>query len=280
MSAGMNSSSSFGSSGILHVVGLEAEPSGDDQDVLAAHFVELALGDALRPGHPGQVLEVRPRSPHPGGGGAACALAVTASSAPSAMTPAPNRFIRPSSVVHPWRSAGSYYVCALIAAALHANIRLMTSDGSAYTRLRRAIQARSLPLIRVSAAELRHIALRDALGILIVIEAQAEERFEAAAIRWAGRLAIETPGTHAGRTRRRAGIARGPARRARAAQLDGARRAGATARQPWLTSRCRSTLPGKAIRECRRASHVPARPRGRCSGSCSWCFWPAGRPAS
>ena len=70
----------------------------------------------------------------------------------------------------------------------------MTSDGSSYARLRRAIQARSLPLIRVSAAELRHIGLRDALGILLVIEAQAEERFEAAAVRWAGRLALETPG--------------------------------------------------------------------------------------
>jgi len=69
----------------------------------------------------------------------------------------------------------------------------VTSDGSAYARLRRAIQNRNLAIISTSAAELRHIGLRDALGILLVIEAKAEERFDAAAVRWAGRLALETP---------------------------------------------------------------------------------------
>jgi hypothetical protein len=69
----------------------------------------------------------------------------------------------------------------------------VTSGGSAYARLRRAIQSRNLAIIRVTAAELPHIALRDALGILLVIEYQAEERFERAAVRWAGRLALETP---------------------------------------------------------------------------------------
>ena len=69
----------------------------------------------------------------------------------------------------------------------------MTSDGSARTRLRRAIQAGSLPLIRVAVAELPHIDLRDALGILIVIETKDETRFDTAAVRWAGRLALETP---------------------------------------------------------------------------------------
>ena len=69
----------------------------------------------------------------------------------------------------------------------------MTSDGSAHTRLRRAIQAGNLAIIQVTAAELGYITLRDALGILLVIEAEAEERFDAAAVRWAGRLALETP---------------------------------------------------------------------------------------
>jgi enoyl-CoA hydratase/carnithine racemase len=69
----------------------------------------------------------------------------------------------------------------------------VTSDGSAYARLRRAIQSRNLAIIRVSAAELPHVSLRDALGILLVIEVQAEERFESAAVRWAGRLALEAP---------------------------------------------------------------------------------------
>jgi hypothetical protein len=69
----------------------------------------------------------------------------------------------------------------------------MNADGSAYTRLRREIRAHSLPLIRVSVAELGHVGLPDALGILLVIEAKDDERFEAAAVRWAGRLALETP---------------------------------------------------------------------------------------
>ena len=69
----------------------------------------------------------------------------------------------------------------------------MTSDGSPHTRLRRAIQAGNLAIIQVTAAELGYITLRDALGILMVIESEAEERFDAAAVRWAGRLALETP---------------------------------------------------------------------------------------
>jgi hypothetical protein len=69
----------------------------------------------------------------------------------------------------------------------------VTSDGSAHTRLRRAIAAGSVPLIRVAAAELGYITLPDALGIVLVIERAAEERFDAFAVRWAGRLALETP---------------------------------------------------------------------------------------
>ena len=69
----------------------------------------------------------------------------------------------------------------------------MTSDGSAHTRLRRAIQAGNLAIIQVTAAELGYITRRDALGILMVIEAEAEKRFDGAAVRWAGRLALETP---------------------------------------------------------------------------------------
>ena len=69
----------------------------------------------------------------------------------------------------------------------------MTSDGSPYSRLRRAIQHGNLAIIHVTAAELGWVALRDALGILMVIEAKADERFESAAVRWAGRLALEVP---------------------------------------------------------------------------------------
>jgi hypothetical protein len=69
----------------------------------------------------------------------------------------------------------------------------MTSDGSAYSRFQRAIRARNLPLIHATAAELGWVALQDALAILIVIDDRDEERFDRAAVRWAGRLATEVP---------------------------------------------------------------------------------------
>ena len=48
----------------------------------------------------------------------------------------------------------------------------VTSDGSPYVRLRRAIQARNLAIIQVTVAELGHVGLRDALGILLVMQAK------------------------------------------------------------------------------------------------------------
>ena len=42
---------------IADVEGLEAEAAGDDQDVAAAHLVELALDHLLGAGHAGDVLE-------------------------------------------------------------------------------------------------------------------------------------------------------------------------------------------------------------------------------
>jgi hypothetical protein len=69
----------------------------------------------------------------------------------------------------------------------------MTSDGSPYTRLQRAIQAGNLAVIRATAAELGWVPMPDALRILVVIEAKDDERFERSAVRWAGRLALEVP---------------------------------------------------------------------------------------
>ena len=68
---------------------------------------------------------------------------------------------------------------------------VVTSDGSPYTRLQRAIQSSNLPLIHATAAELGWVLLRDALAILMVIGAKDEVRFGPAAVRWAGRLALE-----------------------------------------------------------------------------------------
>jgi len=70
----------------------------------------------------------------------------------------------------------------------------MTSDGSPLTRLRWALKSRDLLRVRALATELPHVPLGDALAILELIEAQDERQFEPAAVRWAGRLALETPG--------------------------------------------------------------------------------------
>ena len=51
----------------------------------------------------------------------------------------------------------------------------------------------NLAIIHAPAAELGWVALCDALGNLLVIKAKDDERFESAAVRWAGRLALETP---------------------------------------------------------------------------------------
>src|SRR4051812_27923214 len=67
----------------------------------------------------------------------------------------------------------------------------MTSDGSPYSRLQRAIRSGNLPLIHATASELGWVPLRDALAILLVIDATDEARFDSAAVRWAGRLALE-----------------------------------------------------------------------------------------
>jgi hypothetical protein len=48
----------------------------------------------------------------------------------------------------------------------------------------RAIAAGNLAIIHATAAELGWVALRDALAILVVIEAKDDERFEPAAVRY------------------------------------------------------------------------------------------------
>jgi hypothetical protein len=51
-----------------------------------------------------------------------------------------------------------------------------------------------LLLVQTSAAELGFVPLQDALAIVELIEAADGARFDAAAVRWAARLATEVPG--------------------------------------------------------------------------------------
>ncbi len=67
----------------------------------------------------------------------------------------------------------------------------VTSDGSPYSRFRRALATGNLNLIRAAAAELPRIGLRDALEICLLVRDHDGDRFERAAVRWLGRFALE-----------------------------------------------------------------------------------------
>ena len=67
----------------------------------------------------------------------------------------------------------------------------MTSDGSAYTRFKRALATGNLNLIRAAAAELPRVGLSDALEVCLLMRDQDGRRFERAAVRWLGRFALE-----------------------------------------------------------------------------------------
>lgn len=67
----------------------------------------------------------------------------------------------------------------------------MTSDGSSYTRFKRALATGNLDLIRAAAAELPRVGLADALEVCLLMRDQDGGHFERAAVRWLGRFALE-----------------------------------------------------------------------------------------
>jgi len=66
----------------------------------------------------------------------------------------------------------------------------MTSDGSAYSRFRRALDARNLNMVIAAAKELPQVGLKDALHICLLVR-DHPDRFQRAAVRWLGRFALE-----------------------------------------------------------------------------------------
>ena len=70
----------------------------------------------------------------------------------------------------------------------------MSTKGSAYSRFRRALDTGNLTIVRAAAAELPTINLDDALRVCALFRADPS-RYEAAVIRWLGRLCLERPGT-------------------------------------------------------------------------------------
>ena len=69
----------------------------------------------------------------------------------------------------------------------------MTSDGSAVTRLKRALEnpRASATQIRAVAAELPTVGLEDALAILLALLEREPHTFSRSAARWGGRLTLE-----------------------------------------------------------------------------------------
>jgi hypothetical protein len=67
----------------------------------------------------------------------------------------------------------------------------VTSDGSAYSRFRRALLTGNMSLVNAAARELPHVALDDALRILRVMAAKQDPRFDRAAARVAARAIHE-----------------------------------------------------------------------------------------
>jgi hypothetical protein len=67
----------------------------------------------------------------------------------------------------------------------------LTSDGSPYTRFKRALATGNLNLIRAAAAELPRVGLSDALEVCLLMRDQDGRGFERAAVRWLGRFALE-----------------------------------------------------------------------------------------
>ena len=70
----------------------------------------------------------------------------------------------------------------------------VTSQGSSYSRFRRALDTRSAPLALASAAELRFVSLTDALELCLLLCEREPRRYERAALRWHGRYCREVEG--------------------------------------------------------------------------------------
>jgi hypothetical protein len=62
------------------------------------------------------------------------------------------------------------------------------------TRFRRALERRHVFGAEIAAKELAYISLRDALGLVALYAAEDVPKFDKAAVRWLGRLALESDG--------------------------------------------------------------------------------------
>ena len=70
----------------------------------------------------------------------------------------------------------------------------VTSDGSAYSRFRRALDTGNELLVIATARELPQVSLADALRVVLLFRDGEPERYERACVRWLGRFALEARG--------------------------------------------------------------------------------------
>lgn len=67
----------------------------------------------------------------------------------------------------------------------------VTSQGSAHGRFQRAVSRRNVLLAETAARELGRLSLIDALSLVVLYAATGSPKFDAAAVRWLARLALE-----------------------------------------------------------------------------------------
>jgi hypothetical protein len=71
----------------------------------------------------------------------------------------------------------------------------MGSQGSAHSRFVRAVERRELFRAETAARELGRMSLNDALALVCLYASEGSPKFEAAAVRWLCRLALEERAT-------------------------------------------------------------------------------------
>jgi hypothetical protein len=69
----------------------------------------------------------------------------------------------------------------------------VSAGASPYALLRRALDRGSLFEAEMAARECKHVRLDDSLALLILYAREDHPRFDAAAVRWAGRLMAQKP---------------------------------------------------------------------------------------
>lgn len=69
----------------------------------------------------------------------------------------------------------------------------MTSQGTAHGRFQRAIQRRHLNAAEMAARKMGSLSLIDALSLVVCYAQAGSPKFEAAAVRWLTRIALERP---------------------------------------------------------------------------------------